>query len=458
MKLDYLIKDGTVVTEGMTFQGDLGIGEGVIRVIGEDLEAASAGRTFDAQGCYVAPGFVDPHTHMSLPVSGTVSSDDFFTGGRAGAWGGVTTIIDFTTPEPDQNLSEAIESRREQARVCPIDFSFHGTMYGFRSIEPEELCRAVDLGVTSFKFFTAYGESNRRTPDGELLEAFIEVERLGGRCMVHCENDEIVGHRRARLEKEGRSSIEFHPLSRPPVAESTAVSKVMHLAARTGGNVHLAHLTTEESVDILRRGKRTDLRVTGETCPQYLLLTRKVYEEENGYLYSATPPLREDEDREALWAGLREGIIDLVSTDHCPFRIEQKEGYRDDFLNLPQGLPGVETLPSLLFTEGVKRGRLSPERMVKLISENPARSFGLYPKKGSLTVGTDADIVVLDPTKEKEINPDHLHMNSDFNPYTGKTTRGWPRFVFLRGEPVLEDDRFVGEEGNGQWLRRSPDQ
>ncbi len=453
MKLDYLIKNGRVVSRGETFKGDVGISNGKIRAVGEDLDRPSV-RSFNAKGCYVVPGFVDSHTHMSLPVSGTVSSDDFFTGGRAGVHGGVTTIIDFTTPEPDQSVPEAIEARREEAEICPIDYSFHGTLYGFNSVDPREFRQAIELGVTSFKFFTAYGESNRRTPDGELLDAFTEVGKAGGTCIVHCENDEIINYRREKLENENRGSIDYHPFSRPGIAEVTAVGKVIELAREARVSLHLAHLTTGGSTRLLGRGTKESSALSGETCPQYLLLEDSVYDREDGYLYSATPPFRSEEDRKALWGALKSGVLDSVATDHCPFRIAQKEGFVGDFLNIPQGLPGIETLPSLLFTEGVIKRDISIGRLVELISEKPARIFDLYPEKGSLNVGTDADIVVLDPEKEKQLKPENLHMNTDFNPYTGRKTSGWPRFVFSHGEPVFERGQFTGREAGGNWVNR----
>ncbi|MCF7890800.1 dihydropyrimidinase [Candidatus Bipolaricaulota bacterium] len=454
MKFDCIVKNGTLVSRGDSFKADVGITDHRISAIGKDLGGKGVKDVYDASGCFVTPGFIDSHTHMNLPLANTVSSDDFFTGGRAGVWGGVTTIIDFTTPEPNQAPAEAIKERRKEAGISPIDFSFHGTLYGYNNLDRGDLNEAIEMGVTSFKFFTAYGESNRRTPDGELVEALGEIGKLGGLAMVHCENDEIIAKKREELKSGGKKSIKYHPISRPDYSESEAVGKVVHLAGAAGGNLHLAHLTTKESIEILERSKGAGIDLSGETCPQYLLLTEARYEEENGHRYAATPPLRKDKDREALWKGLANGVLESVATDHCPFRNDQKDEFADDFLNVPQGLPGVETLGSILFSEGVGKGRLSIERMVELISENPARRFGLYPNKGSLTVGTDADITVFDPDKSKSLNPDNLHMNTDFNPFTGKTSRGWPRFVFLRGKPVLEGDNFVGRKGGGSWIRR----
>ncbi len=454
MKFDYLIKNGNLVSRGESFKADIGITADKISAIGNDIETYEAENLYDAEGCYVTPGFIDSHTHMSLPVSGMVSSDDFFTGGRAGARGGVTTIIDFTTPQPDQTPGEAIRERKEEAGISPIDFSFHGTLYGYDSLGPEDLREAMEMGVTSFKFFTAYGESNRRTQDGELVEALTEIGKLGGLAMVHCENDEIIVKKQEELESAGKSSIEYHPISRPDYSESEAVGKVVHLADVAKSNLHLAHLTTRESLEFLGRGVKSGINVTGETCPQYLLLTEAEYEPENGHRYAATPPLRRDEDREALWDALASGLLNSVATDHCPFQNDQKDEFENDFLRIPQGLPGIETLGSLLFSEGVKKDRLSIGRMVELISENPSRRFGLYPEKGSLTVGTDADIVVLDPDRSKSIEPDNLHMNTDFNPFRGKTTRGWPRFVFLRGRPILKGEKFLGSKGGGNWINR----
>ncbi len=458
MKLDYLIKNGLIVQNGEVFEGDIGIVDEKIALIGKSVDNRKADSVYNAEGCYVTPGFLDSHTHMQLPVSGTVSSDDFFSGGRAAAWGGITTIIDFTTPGADQGLISGIRERMEEASPCPIDYSFHGTLYGYDDVGLGDLQEAVEMGVTSFKFFTAYGESNRRTPDGELEQAFADIGEVGGLAMVHCENDEIIAKKREELRSEGKKSIKHHPESRPDYSESVAVGKVIQLANATGGSLHLAHLTTKESMDLLERGKELGVDLTGETCPQYLLLTESSYKEENAHRYAATPPLRLDEDREALWNALENRVLDSVATDHCPFRNDQKDDFRDDFLNIPQGLPGVETLPSLLFTEGVKSNRLSIERMVELISEKPAKRFGLYPEKGSLTVGTDADIVIFDPSKSKTISPKKTHMNTDFNPFTGKTSYGWPRHVFMRGNPVLEGYNFVGEKGEGKWVNRKENQ
>lgn len=454
MSFDLIIKNGTLVTGEDSYRADVGIQGGKIAAIGESLSGDS-GRTYDATDCYIMPGFIDGHTHMGLPVAGTRSSDDFFTGGKAGVYGGVTSFIDFTTPEPDQSITEAIQSRQEYASDSPIDYSLHATLYGFNEVDTEDLKSAIDLGVTTFKFFTAYSESGRRTSDGELLNALDTISNLGGKCMIHCESDEIITRKREQLKKEGKKAIVYHPQSRPDYSESLAVASVIELTDITGGRVHLAHISTKKSLKNIAQGVAEGVNLTAETCPQYLLLTEENYEDEDGYLYSATPPLRTVKDNEVLWIGIDDGLINSVATDHCPFKHEQKDEYKDDFLNIPQGLPGIETLASLLFTEGVEQGRISMARFVELLSMNPAKIFGLYPQKGSLRVGTDADITVIDPDIEKEISPEGLHMNTDFNPYKGFITFGWPRFVFLRGELLLEDNQFLGFESFGKFLPRS---
>ncbi|MFW6071105.1 MAG: dihydropyrimidinase [Candidatus Bipolaricaulota bacterium] len=454
MKLDYLIKNGLIVQNGNVFKGDIGVTGEKIAIVGSSVDGENPDQIYDANGAYVVPGLIDSHTHMQLPVAGNVSSDDFFTGGRAAAHGGVTTIIDFTTPGPDQGLVSGIKERKEQASKCPVDYSFHGTLYGYDDVEPGDLEEAIEQGVTSFKFFTAYGESDRRTPDGELSRALKEVGEVGGLAMVHCENDEIIRKNRDELASRDKKSIEYHPASRPDYSESEAVGKVVHLTEAMDGRLLLAHLSTRKSVELLKQGKDLGLDVSGETCPQYLILDESSYEEKNGHRYAATPPLRLKEDQEALWRALETGTLDSLATDHCPFWNEQKDEFRNDFLNIPQGLPGVETLGSLVYTEGVRKDRLSIERFVELISEKPARRFGLYPRKGSLRPGTDADILVFDPDKSKSVKPEKLHMNTDFNPFTGKTAYGWPRFVFLRGRPILEEEEFRGRKAQGKWINR----
>jgi len=454
MYFDYVISNGEIVTGSGRFTADVGVRDGKIAAIGSSL-AGDSDRTYDASGCYVTPGFIDGHTHMGLPVAGTRSSDDFFTGGRSGVHGGVTTIIDFTTPEPDQSITQAIESRKKYASNCPIDHSFHATLYGFDKLNLKEVESAIDLGVTSFKFFTAYSESNRRTDDGQLLDAIETISDLGGKPMVHCENDEIISRKRRKLKEEGKVSIKYHPVSRPDYSESSAVNDVIELTEIAGGYVHLAHISTKRSLTDIAEGVAEGVNMTAETCPQYLLLTEECYGEADGHRYSATPPLRRVQDNQALWVAIEDGLINSVATDHCPFKNEQKDPYKDDFLNIPQGLPGIETLVSLLFTEGVENGRISLTRFVELLSVNPARIFGLYPEKGSLQIGTDADITVVDPNLEKEITPENLHMNTDFNPYKGYITSGWPRFVFLHGELLLEENQFLGSEGSGNFLPRN---
>lgn len=454
MPLDFVIENGKVITESSQYQADVGVRDGKIAAIGSDLSEIST-ECYDASGCYVAPGFIDGHVHMGLPVAGTRSSDDFFTGGRAAAYGGITSIIDFTTPGPGQTITGAIRSRQEYAADCPIDYSLHATLYGFDGVDPGDVESAIDLGVTTFKFFTTYSESDRYTGDGELLDALVRIPALGGKLMVHCENDEIIKRKRKKFQQRGKKAITNHPKTRPAYSESSAVNDVIELTEIADGDVHLAHISSKRSLTDIAKGVAEGVNMTAETCPQYLLLTEECYQEEDGYLYSATPPLRTVEDNQALWTAIQNGLINSVATDHCPFKNEQKDPYRDDFLNIPQGLPGVETLVSLLYTEGVEQGRISLTRFVQLLSTNPARIFGLYPEKGSLQVGTDADIAVIDPEVEKTLTPDSLHMNTDFNPYRSYVTAGWPRFVFLRGRLILEEDNFHGDEGPGKFIRRS---
>lgn len=454
MSYDFVIRNGTVVTESGRYEADLAVHDGKIAAIGTEISENGA-KSYDATGCYVTPGFIDGHTHMGLPVSGTRSSDDFFTGGRAGAYGGVTTLIDFTVPDPGQSIVEAVNSRRNYANNSPIDYSLHATLYGYDGVDPDQVMNAIEMGVTTFKFFTAYSESDRMTDDGELLDALEDISELGGKAMVHCENDAVIRRKRKKFAEAGKKAIKYHPRSRPDYSESSAVNDVIELTEIVDGGVHLAHISTKRSLTDIAKGVAEGVNMSAETCPHYLLLTEECYEENEGYLYSATPPLRKVEDNQALWTAVRNGLINSVATDHCPFKNDQKEPYRNNFLEIPQGLPGIETLMPLLYREGVEQGRISLTRMVELLSTNPARIFGLYPRKGSLQVGTDADITVVDPDAEKELSPDVLHMNTDFNPYDGFLASGWPRFVFLRGELLLEDGDFRGDEGHGEFLPRA---
>lgn len=450
--LDLVLSGGNIVTESGVFRASLGIRDDQIATIASPQNTVQAEREIDVSDCLVMPGFIDAHTHMSLPVAGTTSSDDFFTGGRAGALGGVTTLIDFTVPSDDTSIPTEIRQRRQQASPSPIDYGLHATCYGFTTDMASQVEEALRQGVVSFKFFTTYSDSGRRTTDGELVNAFRAINNLDGMAVLHCENDEIINLAQRKLKRTGDLSLENHPQSHPSLAEEEAISRVIHFANETDVNLHIAHVSTAGGVRAVRRAKADGLAVTAETCPQYLVLTEEKFFGPEGHYFSVTPPLRTPEDNQALWEGLRDDVLSFVVTDHCPFRKSQKDNYPDDLLSIPQGLPGVEVMPSLIYDRGSRRRSFSLQRFTELVSTNPAKRYNLYPQKGSLQVGTDADIVVFDPQQTVRLDAENLHMNVDFSPYQGMETRGWPRHVLVRGEMVVRDKKFAGQKEYGQWV------
>ena len=435
-----LIAGGTVVTARRTVRADVLVrGERIARV--GRVPRAEAGEVVDARGLLVFPGFIDAHVHFSLPVAGTRSADDFHTGPRAAAHGGITCFLDFTVGHPDLSLPEALERRLEEAKPSCIDYSFRTEMIGWTPERAGEIVEVAELGVRSFKFYTAYSESGRRTPLGHLRAAMEAIRGIGGVAMVHCEADELVDP----------SGGPF-PAARPAIAEEVAIAEVGILARDTGCPTYIAHISSTRGLAAYLEARRGGAPLMGETCPHYLLLDERVYMGPDGHLFSVTPPIRKPEDAEALWRALGRKLLAAVSTDHCPFSVSQKEIGRDDPRRLPSGLPGVELLPALLFSEGVAKGRISPRQFAYYLSEGPARAFGLWPRKGRLARGADADLVLWDPHARWRVETRSLHMNVDFSPYEGMELRGKPVAVMSRGKWVVREGEFVGTEGHGEFV------
>lgn len=447
---DLVVRGGTMVTPEKILSGDLGIVGEKISAVGPNL---SGRREIDATGMLVLPGVIDGHTHLDTPIGAWRTCDDFFTGTRAAARGGVTTVIDFTIGSPESSLLEDLAARKEEAAGAVIDYAFHAEVIGRWITREEEFAAVVKAGIGSFKFYTAYGSLGHRSDNGFLYHAFKKLAELNAVAMVHAEDDEIIESLLSRLKPGDEGSMETLPRTRPPISEGSAINQVIYLAERTGVRLHIVHITSALGIEGLEQARTRGLPISGETCPQYLLLNQGVFAGINAPFYSLMPPLRTPADQAALWAALRDGNLALVATDHCAFTRDQKR-WKGSFRDLPYGLPGVETLLPLLYSEGVAGGKIPLETLPRLLAEGPARIFGLYPRKGTLATGGDADIVIFDPDREWKISGRALGMPTDFSPYQGRTVNGKVTATISRGEVIFEEGVFKGKTGRGIFIRR----
>jgi dihydropyrimidinase len=453
-----LIKNGRIVTATDDYVGDILVEDETIALIGRRLEVA-ADRIIDATGKLVIPGGVDPHTHMELPFGGTMSSDDFRTGTIAAAHGGTTTIIDFAVQYKGQSLTEALDAWHRKAEGKPaIDYSFHLIITDLPDERLPELKRLIqDEGVTSFKLFMAY-PGVFLVDDGTIFKAMTAAADAGGLICMHAENGVVIDVLVRRALAEGKTAPRYHALTRPTKAEAEGTARAIAIAEMAGAPVYIVHLSCFDALQKVKEARDLGLPAFAETCPQYLFLDSSLYEQEGfeGAKYVMTPPLRDKWNQDELWKGLRTDDLQVISTDHCPFCFkEQKELGANDFSKIPNGGPGVENRLSLVYNGGVVGGRISLNRFVELVATAPAKLFGLFPKKGTIAVGSDADIVVFDPTAETTISARTHHMNVDYNAYEGMTVKGLTETVLSRGKVVIEKGRYVGRPGEGQFLRRS---
>jgi len=445
---DLAVRGGMVVTPYAAFSADIGVdGETIVEV----SEHVTGRHELDATGKLVLPGVIDAHTHMALPVSGTMSNDDFRTGSIAAAFGGVTTLIDFTVGAPEHSIPEAIDRRKAELSESVIDVALHGEVVGWHAGREAEFREACELGVTSFKFYTAYGASGRRSTPPTMKAAFSALAQLDALALVHCEDEGLIDSIVGRFPRERFAEMSALPEARPAACEQSSVSQVGRIARQAGCRVHIVHLSSALGLEALRAWVSWGAQLTAETCPQYLVLTKTAYDGDEGHLFSAAPALRTEADNEALWTGLRSRDIAFVATDHCAFTREQKT-WRGSFLDLPYGLPGVETLLPLLYSEGVAGGRLALTDIPRLLSQGPAQRYGLYPTKGAVEVGSDADLVVFDPDSDWTIAATGLHMHTDFSPYEGRQLRGRVAATVSRGDVIVKAEEIQAQPGRGRFV------
>ena len=424
--MNLVIKNGTIVTATESYQADIGVDGETICLIGRNL---LGDEVIDATDMLVMPGGIDPHTHMELPFMGTVSADDFHTGTLAAACGGTTTIIDFAIQGAGQTLREALDIwlGRAKDKVC-IDYGLHVAIGAMDDERMAEMGEMVEMGVPSFKIFMAY-KGSLMVDDETLFRSLLRAKEIGALISVHAENGDILNYLINKNVAEGKKDPVWHAYSHPPEAEAEATHRAVVMAGMTGAPLYVVHMTAAGALEALKAGRAKGFKVFGETCPQYLLFTMDKYEEPNfeGAKYVMSPPLRADGNPEALWQGLTGGDLQTVGTDHCPFNfVGQKEMGKDDFSKIPNGMPGVETRMPLLYHYGVNAGRFSVNRFVDLVATGPARLFGLLPRKGTISIGADADLVIWDPNKEHRLTREALHMNVDHSPYEDVTVRGYP--------------------------------
>lgn len=452
-----LIKNGRVVTAVDDYGADLLIEDDKIAVIGRKLHM-EADQVIDASGKLVIPGGIDPHTHMELPFGGTFASDDFRTGTTAAAHGGTTTIIDFAVQYHGESLIQAIDNWHKKAEgKTAIDYGFHLITTDLPDERVPEMRQLINEGVMSFKLFMAY-PGVFLVDDATIFRAMKNAGEAGGLICMHAENGIVINEIIKHALAEGKTAPKYHALTRPTKAEAEGVHRAIAIAEMADAPVYIVHLSCSDALEEVREARDAGLPAYAETCPQYLFLDYSLYEREGfeGAKWVMTPPLREKWNQDKLWQGLQGNDLQVISTDHCPFCFkEQKELGRNDFTKIPNGGPGVEHRMSLIYNGGVAGGRISLNRFVELTSTSAAKLFGLFPRKGTIAVGSDADIVIFDPNEEQIISAATHHMNVDYSAYEGMKVRSVTKTVLSRGKVVIEDGKYVGKPGDGEFLKRS---
>ena len=455
--MSVLIRGGTVVTADRSYRADVYCAEGVIKAVGDGLEAPAGARIVDAGGQLVMPGGIDPHTHMELPFMGTVASEDFFTGTAAALAGGTTMIIDFVIPSPQASLLEAYDQWRGWSEKAAADYSFHvAVTWWSEQVRAEMGVLTRERGVNSFKHFMAYKGAIMVT-DEDMLQSFARCRELGAIATVHAENGEIVWHLQQQLLKQGITGPEGHALSRPPEVEGEAANRVIRIAQVINTPVYIVHNSCIESVQAITRARLEGQRVYGEVLAGHLLIDDSVYRHPDWSTAAAhvmSPPFRPKQHQEALWRGLQSGILQTTATDHCCFCAPQKAMGRDDFTRIPNGTGGVEDRMAVLWHHGVGSGRLTANEFVRVTSTNAAQIFNLYPRKGSIGVGADADLVVWDPEGTRTISARTHHQNVDFNIFEGMTVKGVASHTISRGKVVWADGKLDAVRGAGRYVPR----
>jgi dihydropyrimidinase len=457
--MELLIKNGIIVNADSNLKADIICKDGKIQKIEENsILDFSPDKIIDAKGCFIIPGGIDPHVHMHLPTPAGFSSDDFYTGSKAALYGGTTTLIDFVTPQKRQSIASAIKQRKLEATNCLVNYSFHVSPVEWRDTMEEEILNCINKeGLKSFKVYMAY-KSSIGLEDDVLFKVMKAVAKADGMVTVHCELGDDIEALRSEFINKNKLSPKYHPLSRPAKLESEAVRTIIEMAKEANCPLYIVHVSAKESLQHIRKAQESGQVVYAETCPQYLLLDDSLYlgSFQEAAPYVMSPPLRKKEDNEALWNAVRNGTIQTIGTDHCPFSLIQKETGITDFRKIANGAGGVEHRLALLYTFGVLTGKISMNEFVAFSSTNAAKIFGLYPAKGIIAVGADADIVIWNPEKENTISTKTHHQNCDINIFESAKTKGEPVFVLSKGEIVVENGNLNTNIQKGKFLKTYP--
>lgn len=453
--MSILIKNGHIVTAESDYIADIYVEDEKIVAIGKNLNY-EASKTIDAEGRFVFPGGIDPHVHLDMPFMGTSSSDDYYTGTKAALHGGTTMVIDFILQTQGDTLHNALKTWQQKSEGKAVgDYSYHMAVTDFNDDVAKEVVQFIEEeGITSFKTFMAY-KGALMIDDGQMVRLMKVVKANGGLVTVHATNGDMIDSLIAKHRAEGKLSPLYHYLSQPEVTEAEASARFADMLHYTDCPGYIVHMTCEGALNAVRLATRRNQKVFVETCSQYLVLDASLYEKDfDGAKWVMSPPLREKKDQTALWSGINQGLVQVVGTDHCPFMWEQKKMGKDDFSKIPNGHPAIEHRIELMYTEGVRSGKISLNKFVEVTSTNAAKIFGMYPRKGTIAIGADADLVIFDPNKKHTISVDTHHMNVDYSAYEGWELTGKTETVILRGQVAIEDETCKVEKGYGQFVKR----